>query len=352
MSFLKEITEMSNKNPKVSICIPTYNRAQFIEKAIESALNQTYSNIEVIVVDNASTDNTESMVNKYTDPRLKYFKNDHNVGMFGNFNRCLELANGKYIQLLHSDDYIDEDFIEKCITFLESHENVYLTFTSAKVFENDKIIDVYHVENSDNDYIFYAPDGFIKLLSWEISIYCPSVILRSTVIDTTGPFILEFPYAGDYYQWLKISKKHDIAYIRNTYLNSRIGEHTATYESIIASLYGRFDVIRILIKIFEELSNEERIKYRSALNQAFERGTKNKLLPAISLLDKDINCSPYFLIGLAFCSLSYIHPDTIKTKFIKFKYLFFLIVFAIILILPGMRYAVKFYKKFFRRFRL
>lgn len=343
---------MPDKKPKVSICIPTHNRAQFIENAIESALNQTYSNIELIVVDNASTDNTESIVNKYTDPRLKYFKNDRNIGMYANFNRCLELANGKYIQLLHSDDYIDEDFIEKCVTFLESHENVYLTFTSARLFENDKIIDTYHVENSDNESIFYAPEGFIKLLCSGNFISCPSVILRSTVIDTIGPFSLEFPYAGDYYQWLKISRKHDIAHIKNTYLNSRIGEHTATYKSITDSSYGRFDVIRVPIKIFEELSNEERIKYRSALNQVFERRPKNEFLSAISLLDKDINISPYFLMGLALCSLSYIYSDSIKTKLIKVKYLFILIVFVIILILPGMRYAVKFYKRFFRRFRL
>ena len=336
---------MKDKNkPLVSICIPTYNRAQFIEKAIESALNQTYSNIEVIVVDNASTDNTKSDLNKYTDPRLKYVKNKHNIGMFANFNRCLELANGEYIQLLHSDDYIDNDFIEKCITFLESHKNVCLTFTPARMLENEKIIEVYHLENFDNDHIFHAPDGFIKLLSLGNYISCPSAILRSTIVDKIGPFDLEFPYGGDYYQWLKISKNHDIAYVSNTYYNYRTGEHSGTYKLTVDSSIGRFDVIRIFIKIFEELSNEERIKYRDALNKALEREIKSKLFPSIGLLDRDVNYSPYFLIGLAFCSLSYIHPDTIKTKFIKFKYLCILLILTIITAIPGMRYVIKLYK--------
>jgi glycosyltransferase involved in cell wall biosynthesis len=300
-------------------------------------------------VDNASTDNTESIVNKYTDPRLKYFKNNRNIGMFANFNWCLELANGKYIQLLHSDDSIDVDFIEKCVTFLESHENVCLTFTSSRVFEKDKLIVEHPVKNFGDDHLFHAPDGFIKLLSERNYICCPSVILRSIIIETVGPFVFEFPYAADYYQWLKISRNHDIGYVSSTYYNRRTGQHTASYELNIANLIGWFDVIQILIKMFEKLSNEERIKYRGALNKALERETKDKLKSSIALLDRDINCSPYFLIGLAFCSLSYIQPDTIKTKFIKFKYLFILSVFIIILILPGMRYAVKFYKKFFRR---
>ena len=86
--------------PLVSICIPTYNRAGMIGRAIESALGQTHRNIEVIVVDNASSDNTDAIVAAYSDKRLTYIKNERNLGLFGNFNRCIELATGKFLHIL------------------------------------------------------------------------------------------------------------------------------------------------------------------------------------------------------------------------------------------------------------
>ena len=122
--------------PLVSICIPTYNRAGMIGKAIESALGQTYRNIEVIVVDNASTDNTGVVVAGYSDQRFRYVKNDRNLGLFGNFNRCIELAKGKYLHILHSDDYIDPHFTEVCIDFFRKHPSVVMTSTNAYVIRN------------------------------------------------------------------------------------------------------------------------------------------------------------------------------------------------------------------------
>ena len=122
---------MNEQHPLVSICIPTYNRAGMVSKAIDSALAQTYTNVEVLVVDNASSDTIESLMAAYSDPRVKFHRNAHNLGMFGNFNRCIESAKGKYIHILHSDDYIDAGFTETCVAFLEAHPDVGMTFGSA-----------------------------------------------------------------------------------------------------------------------------------------------------------------------------------------------------------------------------
>jgi glycosyltransferase involved in cell wall biosynthesis len=100
----------------VTIGIPTYNRADgYLKQALESAVNQTYSNIEIIVSDNCSTDHTESLVKSYPDPRIRYFKHDKNIGANNNFNFCLQQAKGDYFLLLHDDDMIDEDFVEICM---------------------------------------------------------------------------------------------------------------------------------------------------------------------------------------------------------------------------------------------
>ncbi|MDL1957557.1 MAG: glycosyltransferase, partial [Candidatus Desulfofervidus auxilii] len=101
-------------NPLVSIIITNYNYGQFLEQAIESALNQTYSNIEVIVIDDKSTDNSEEILQKYAkkDKRLRFYKNDKRLGATGAAQKGVEIANGKFFTFLAADDFYEPDFIE------------------------------------------------------------------------------------------------------------------------------------------------------------------------------------------------------------------------------------------------
>jgi glycosyltransferase involved in cell wall biosynthesis len=102
--------------PLVTIAIPTFNRAdQFLKDALESALSQTYKNIEIVVSDNCSSDNTEELIRGYKDKRIRYYRQDENIGPFKNMNFCLEKAQGVYFLMLHDDDLIDEDCIERCL---------------------------------------------------------------------------------------------------------------------------------------------------------------------------------------------------------------------------------------------
>src|SRR5687768_14893088 len=92
-------------SPRVSVLIPTYNYARYLDEAIQSAIRQTFTDFEIIIVDNNSTDNTAEVISKYlTDPRIRYYRNKSNIGLINNFNRCLELATGQYIKFLLADD--------------------------------------------------------------------------------------------------------------------------------------------------------------------------------------------------------------------------------------------------------
>lgn len=105
------------KYPLVSIVIPVFNREVYINKAIETSLAQTYPNIEVVIVDNHSTDNTWSVLNdwKRKDSRVRIFRNDRNIGPVRNWKRCFEESLGEFVKILWSDDWMDETFIEKAI---------------------------------------------------------------------------------------------------------------------------------------------------------------------------------------------------------------------------------------------
>ena len=106
----------------VSIGIPTYNRANsYLRCALQSAVGQTYRNIEIIVSDNCSPDNTESLVKEFNDPRIRYYRQKENIGPLNNRNFCLEQARGEYFVMLLDDDVIDDDFVSICMDALKCH---------------------------------------------------------------------------------------------------------------------------------------------------------------------------------------------------------------------------------------
>ncbi len=123
-----------NIKPLVTIAIPTFNRASYLFKSIHSALNQTYSNIEVFISDNASTDETSSIVELFTDHRLKYHRHDINLGQILNWNHCLNNAQGEYFIMLSDDDILEENAIEVFINEFNDR-NISLVYSKVKYID-------------------------------------------------------------------------------------------------------------------------------------------------------------------------------------------------------------------------
>src|ERR1051326_2036095 len=112
---------MSNQKPRVSIGLPVYNGQQFLEEAINSLLAQTYSDFELIISDNASTDATEQICRAHAaaDPRIRYYRNDKNRGPVWNLNRVFELARGELFKWAAHDDVCAPTLVERCVEVLE-----------------------------------------------------------------------------------------------------------------------------------------------------------------------------------------------------------------------------------------
>jgi glycosyltransferase involved in cell wall biosynthesis len=121
----------------VSILVPVYNRESIIEETLRSALNQTYNNIEVVVVDNASTDRTWEAIQRVAskDTRVKAFRNETNLGPVRNWLRCVEEATGEYGKILWSDDLIAEDFLKKCLPLM--NDETAFVYSGVKIFTNE-----------------------------------------------------------------------------------------------------------------------------------------------------------------------------------------------------------------------
>lgn len=125
--------------PGISVCIPTYNHARFLPDAIGSVLSQTRGDFELIVLDNASTDDTGEIVRRYAaaDPRIRYRRNEANVGPVRNFNLCLEAASGDLVKILCSDDVLEPECLERSAGILETHPEVSLVATARRVVRED-----------------------------------------------------------------------------------------------------------------------------------------------------------------------------------------------------------------------
>lgn len=190
---------------KISIQICTYNRAGLIENAIESVLRQTYTDWEILILDDNSKDNTEEIVKKYlSDSRIRYIKNEHNLGIAKNRNKGLSLSTGKYIAVLDSDDlWIDNKKLEKQIDFIENNPEYHLVGTNFNIINSENVVlkTVRNLTKNDD----------IKNKMLIKNNFCHSSVLfnRLTALNAKG-YDEQLDLAEDYDLYLKIGIKHKI----------------------------------------------------------------------------------------------------------------------------------------------
>lgn len=151
-------------NTLVSICIPTFNSGAYVYRAIESCIYQTYKNIEIIIVDNASTDNTQEVVLLYMsrDKRVRFFKNETNIGSGNNFLKCAEYASGFFLQALCADDWLSRDYIEECINIFSQHSQVAVVIPSVFTFKLEDINQFKFLNVSSSKSGIYLVDWYFR----------------------------------------------------------------------------------------------------------------------------------------------------------------------------------------------
>ncbi len=176
---------MADKIPLVTIAIPTYNRADgYLKAALGSAVGQTYPNLEIIVSDNCSSDDTALVVSGFKDPRIRYFRQEKNIGANNNFNFCLGRANGKYFLLLQDDDLIDADFIETCMNEVGPAE-VGIIRTGTRIIDARGRL-IYERKNMVRG--LAMEDFFAGWFSGKTSLYLCSTLFNTGLLKETGGF--------------------------------------------------------------------------------------------------------------------------------------------------------------------
>lgn len=132
--------------PRVSIGLPVYNGERFLPEALDSLLDQTFEDFELIISDNASTDRTEQICRAYAtrDERVRYYRKETNIGAGGNFNSVFELSSGEYFKWAACDDVCEPSFIERCVEALDRDLDVVVAYTKVKIVdENTHVVELY-----------------------------------------------------------------------------------------------------------------------------------------------------------------------------------------------------------------
>lgn len=199
--------------PLVSVIMPTYNAQDFVAATVESVLNQTYRNIEFIIIDDASTDGTVEVLEAFSDQRMRkvYLKENKNVCNAGNV--ALKMAKGKYVANIGHDDIWNQDKLEKQVTYMEKEKDCAVCFSHCDLINeqlenvNEKYESLYKVFQTKQE----KQETYIKRMIFDGNMFCaPTAVIRKKVLDEVGFYKYGLLQLQDYELWLRIMVKFPI----------------------------------------------------------------------------------------------------------------------------------------------
>jgi glycosyltransferase involved in cell wall biosynthesis len=264
--------------PKVSVIIPTFNRAAFLKSAIESVLNQTYNDFEIIIVDDNSSDTTYEVVGNFEDERVKYIRHRENKGVSAARNTAIKACNGKYIAFLDDDDEWVPEKLQKQVELQDkSPPNICGVYSDRLIIDrlSNKIISKGLQSNK-------VRGNLLSQLALRNQINTCTVLLRKKCLDEVGMFDETISYMEDRDMWIRLSLNWDFEYInepltrtyvhKQGHLSARLKEQIEAREKLLIKYSNLFNQDR---KTWSKLILHQGAQYCQLKNM--KRGRENFL---------------------------------------------------------------------------
>ncbi|KAA6348120.1 putative teichuronic acid biosynthesis glycosyltransferase TuaG [termite gut metagenome] len=279
-----------NNLPLVSVVVPCYNHAQYVEECIESVVNQTYKNIQLIVIDDGSKDKSPEILKELQKKYGFILECQKNIGLSKTLNKAIKkYVKGKYYTNIASDDYWCLDKIEKQVSYMEANVEAAMVFGRCTHISSKGLI------------LSSIPDMKIEFLDFETLYMCNiipalTVMIRSEIIINLGGFNEE-SYIEDVDLWLRIAYKYKIAYMNDIFGFLRLSDNSASRN--VVEMYPA--VLNIIDqwkdKIPQSLYNKKIEEYKLSAFNAYSRNYKKKAIRFLPLTLKNY-FSIIFLRGL------------------------------------------------------
>jgi glycosyltransferase involved in cell wall biosynthesis len=269
-------------DPLVSVCIPSFNAEATIGATLRSVIGQSYSRIRIVVVDNNSTDATAEVVRQFRDPRIELHCNSVNLGGEGNFNRCIELATGKYTAIYHADDIYEPDIVAEEVRFLEAHSNASAVFTEAWIINDncERTGFITQPSSLSAEGVLYDFQAVLKaVLRHSNFLICPSVMAPTEVYQRhvkrwRGEI---FGSSADLDVWLRMLQFGPVGILPRKLMQYRVSSHQGsakvrleTRRAAFFSVVDHYLAIPEVRKLLSDhdLMNYERLESRDCVMRA------------------------------------------------------------------------------------
>lgn len=242
--------------PLVSVCIPTYNSGATLGETLASIFGQNYPRLEILVVDNASTDNTIEVASRFDDPRIRIHSNAENIGAEGNFNRCIELASGEYTAIYHADDLYTARMVAEQVDFLERHPEADGVLTEAVVIDwcgrEIGAISIPDELRRKGAVSVDFPALLSALLRHSNFLICPSAMVRTEIYknDIKGWRGELFGSSADLDVWLRIARRSRLGLLPAKLMKYRVSD--AQYSAKVRYQTERADFFRVMDHYFAQ----------------------------------------------------------------------------------------------------
>jgi len=262
----------------VSVCIPVLNGEKFLAEMLESILSQTYRNIEIIVSDNCSIDNSCKIVEMYMkiDKRIRLYRNDSNIGYSGNANKLINLANGEFIALYHADDIYESTIIEEEMNLLSENEKIAGVFTSGRMIDDKgntlvtskKYLKLFKITRT----IIIDLDTFIRNICETANmLWCPTSLIKKSVYNELNFYNKNLKYIEDQDMWIRILEKYDLGIIPKELFKYRV--HSSQGSGYYSSKKRQeLDPSLVYMKEYLDINPALKTKYSQNLSKRVSRG--------------------------------------------------------------------------------
>ncbi len=273
---------------KVSILLTSFNHANYIHEAIDSALNQTFTDFELIILDDGSSDNSWDLINQYADSRIKAYRNLVNIGGALGINKTIsEVAMGKYIAIHHSDDVWEHNKLEKQVAFLDAHPEIGAVFTNALAVGEDSspLIDKGQFYSKIFDQPNRTRHEWLRFFFSHGNALChPSVLIRKVCYENCGLYPYGLAQLGDFDMWMRLCLKYEIYVLPERLVRFRVRDNEAN-----ASASRPETTIRHLYEFYRLLQNYRKIKNFDDLV---------KIFPSAEKYNRDEETDMDFILGM------------------------------------------------------
>ena len=233
--------------PLVSVILPVYNAELYVRESIQSILNQSFSDFELIILNDGSTDDSEIVISEFQDERIKYVKNETNLKLIDTLNLGLKLAQGKYIARIDADDVAFPDRFEKQITFLENNPDFGLVGSFAECFGDTNGILKYVEEDQDIRFALLTHNPFIH----------STIMVRSTVLKENNlTYKKDQLHVEDYDLWIQMLAFTKAKIIPECLIKYRVHENQiSTVHRVLQKLNAENLQRAYFISVFKGISN-------------------------------------------------------------------------------------------------